>query len=389
MPRLVGLSLHQVRVLLAQVLALVVIAVTTGCIDLASLAAVLGSVPGVELAIVLLGVMLMPWCAGGDRATSVLKRSVKNAYWSTTAAVPCAVPVAGVIILSQINHRWLDNIGDIAGMAIILSLFFLPAILFIRCLLVGASRYVGEPDGPAFAPREPRCDDCGYLIIGLPLDKRCPECGLAVRESLPGGRRQPTAWQQHELRLAGVRELLRTQWRVLRDNEFFQRLPVQNGLPEARHFWWASYLLLVLVLLVVLRLGYTFVEDDSRAFLLTWFGLLSAGGPLLLQTPTMLIACLLAQSRYGIRDYRVAATVCYYAFPLVWPLVGLFLFPALLLMTPLEPDKLPDWVVDITGISIDMASAIVALYVGAVLLAIIFWWRRLLRALAKVRHANV
>ena len=113
---------------------------------------------------------------------------------------------------------------------------------------------MGPADGPAFAPREPRCDACGYTLIKLPLGSNCPECGLANRDSLPGGRRRPTVWQQHELRPRGFGELIRMQWVILRDPGFFLRLPVHSGLPAARHFWWGTYLLMAVTLMFVARL---------------------------------------------------------------------------------------------------------------------------------------
>ena len=111
-------------------------------------------------------------------------------------------------------------------------------------LVIGAGRYVGKPDGPAFAPREPRCETCGYTLVKLRPETRCPECGTSVRDSLSGGRRQPTVWQQNELNARGFLDLIRLQWVVLRDRTFFDRLPVQSGLAAARHFWWGTYILI-------------------------------------------------------------------------------------------------------------------------------------------------
>jgi rRNA maturation endonuclease Nob1 len=49
---------------------------------------------------------------------------------------------------------------------------------FDICWNCGTSRE-GVPD-PNFAPEisfHPQCDQCGYLLIGLP-ENRCPECGM-------------------------------------------------------------------------------------------------------------------------------------------------------------------------------------------------------------------
>lgn len=40
------------------------------------------------------------------------------------------------------------------------------------------------------------CEDCGYVIEGLPREGQCPECGKAVAESLPERRdRVPGVWE--------------------------------------------------------------------------------------------------------------------------------------------------------------------------------------------------
>lgn len=44
-----------------------------------------------------------------------------------------------------------------------------------------------------------RCNDCGYLLAGLPESEDCPECGRSVASSLPKSRRG-SAWQRVRLR---------------------------------------------------------------------------------------------------------------------------------------------------------------------------------------------
>lgn len=55
------------------------------------------------------------------------------------------------------------------------------------------------------------CERCGYRVDGLPDAGHCPECGLAIRESLPEVRRRGSAWQQRRL----VAAWLATGWAVL------------------------------------------------------------------------------------------------------------------------------------------------------------------------------
>ena len=327
----------------------------------------------------------MPWCAGGDRAGSVFKRSLKNVYWSTTFLVPATVfYTAWGWIRNEIGDRVLE--ANLAIWAVYVLAAGVPVLLLLRIWLTGASRYVGEPDGPAFGPREPACDPCGYLIVGLPLDANCPECGTPVRESLPGGRRRPGDWHRHELRPRGFTELLRMQWHVLRGSDLFARLPVHEGFAAARHFWWGTYLLMVLVGLAAARLGLTMIGPYADTYLFTPLALLALAAPLILQSATMFIACLWAQYRYDIRDYRSSAIVCYYASPLLWPVMILpvaatatiFAFPAQWWRNLGQ---------DVIGVDLLMLAGLaIPIVVAAPLL---FWWSRLSAALRAVRYANV
>jgi len=72
----------------------------------------------------------------------------------------------------------------------ILSLWWLWALL----------RALRTPRQVAVIPRPPVCDACGYNLTGTPMDSRCPECGLAVIESLGPAARAGTDWdRRHEV----------------------------------------------------------------------------------------------------------------------------------------------------------------------------------------------
>ena len=353
--------------------------------------AVIGFLPLVQVFIVLLGGAAMPWAAGGDRASSVWKRSVKNAYWSTTILITIAVYAVAVRLGAK--HPIFEGLRE--GTAIFIGILVagIGALLFVawlRMLLAGAHRCVGPADGPAFAPREPHCDDCGYLIVGLPLENNCPECGLPVGESLPGGRRQPTKWQQHELRERGVIELFRLHWDVLVRGGLFHRIPVHEGMSAARHFWWATYAILVLAALGIVQVFALLAPADSAyAFAMGSVSTLAVPLPFALQSGTMFLACLWAQSRLDIKDYRVSAIACYYASPLLWP-VMLVSCGLLLIHLPPVYAALQTTVIiqGSAGRSIDGVAA--AHVVWALLLLISYWfWRfRLMAALQAVRYAN-
>lgn len=351
---------------------------------------VLLSIPLAELALVLLSILIMPWYAGGDRAGSVFKRSLKSVYWSTTILIPLTPP-AWLFTAYRVNpYQWVDKHGEPLAVGVLLLVVGLPAVLFMRMLLAGGTRYVGAPEGPAFAPREPRCDDCGYLIIGLPLEARCPECGLEVRESLSGDRRRPTVWQENEFKPTGFADLLRLQWVVLTRKDFFKRLPVQSGLASARHFWWGTWCLMVLATLLALRLLAVFVEKEDD-----FIGMLMTGAlavlilPLLLQALMMFTMCLHGQLCHGLRDYRGSAVVCYYASPLMWPGPLLLVLALAPMALPVErllheiavPSPLGGW---LDGMSLYMVGVLLAF-----LISLLWWALRLNRALRDIRHANV
>jgi len=350
---------------------------------------VLGSLFLTELAVMLLAVVAMPWCAGGDRAVSVFNRSLKNVYWSTIMLAPASIIIWVVIVQAGKLREWFILLDNMAVDSILICLFGLPLLFLLRSLIVGASRYVGEPSGPAFAPREPQCDQCGYLIIGLPLEADCPECGTPVRDSLPGGRRRPTDWQQNELRPRGLLELLRTQWRVLRSTQFFRELPVREGLPAARHFWWGTFWIMVLTMILLVRLIHAVVWGGEVFLGSAWAALSAVIAPFVAQSLMMFAACLWAQLGYGIRDYRISAIVCYYASPLMWPLMFVLLIGSLFLITPQGLGLLDTTTIRFAGLVFDGWMLALSLVVVLTVPALWFWWRQLLRALAAVRYANV
>ncbi len=345
-----------------------------------------------ELGLLIFATALMPWAAGGDRAWSVWKRSVRNVHWSLTILVPAAAVVAVVASLDvdwDRWERWPDAVFIVGGIIV----FVVPVILLLRMWFVGAYRYVGTPDGPAFAPREPLCDQCGYAIVHLPIETRCPECGLAVRESLPGGRRRPTPWDERRWRPSGLVWLLRLQWRILRRPAFFERLPVHSGIESARHFWWMTVALMILVSLAVIRLSVSGPGSQSdrefeAAGITTALAMGSVLATLLLQMLSTFPLCLWAQKRYGIVDYRVSASACCMATPLLWPLL------IVLLVCTLAPVLNEQWLRRTVVFSLldNPVSAWLIVAIGStalVLLAAVFWLRRVAAALGAVRYANV
>ena len=110
--------------------------------------------------------------------------------------------------------------------------------------------------------------------------------------------------------------------------------------------------------------------------------------PMVLQLLMMFGACLWGQFALGMKDYRVAATTCYYASPLMWPTVLVIAAGFVIGMSPLA-ETWAETEVPILGFEVTLmmahALAVLVLVVGTTL----FWFMRLMRALRDVRYANV
>jgi len=339
-----------------------------------------------QIILMILAIGLMPWCAGGDQTWSVFKRSLKSVYWSTTLLIPFSLVGAALAITHNAWSPWLDRDKPLVAAVIIISAFIV--VMTLRVLLGGASRYVGNPEGPAFHPREPLCDECGYRIVGLPLATNCPECGTPVGDSLSGGRRRPTAWQQRT-GLGRLSALIQMQWPILRSPDFFKHILVHNGLDAARSFCLATILLVLFVNLGLLKIWSMLWLRDTTIEPLLWATLLMAGIGLITQPLLMFVGSLWAQLVYGIRDYRISAIVCYYSASLMWPLILTVLITCAFMLTPIANaeclflHKIP--FTTLTG----RIPIVVIIWGVLSIAAIMFWLKRLFAALRAVRYANI
>ncbi len=168
---------------------------------------------------------------------------------------------------------------------------------------------------------------------------------------------------------------------------------MHEGHLAARHFWWATFffVLLAVILFCWLIMPLAFLaaglnEDDllGAKILTAIIGLLA---PFCLQTFLSFAACLWAQLKLGIRDYRVSASVCYYASPLMWPVVLTLLSFGVLPILPYTLMRMH--LFEVLGLDIRVRDAIGLGAIVLLVVTILFWWLRLLDALRKVRHANV
>ena len=113
--------------------------------------------------------------------------------------------------------------------------------------------------------------------------------------------------------------------------------------------------------------------------------------PLVAQALMMSGACLWAQFRYRIPDYRTSAAVCYYASPLMWPFVLAALAVAVMSLGSIRIliSRQSLRTFDFGGLEIGVEDIALGAGIVVLLAAVGFWWLRLLRALRSVRFANV
>jgi hypothetical protein len=100
------------------------------------------------------------------------------------------------------------------------------------------------------------CEDCGYILNGLPDDGRCPECGKPVAESTADNpRRSPPA----------KIFFLWTAWHVLfRPTQFYQTLVTRGSVKPARNFAWIFYFLTTGLTLMALGKHIQWMEGTNQ-----------------------------------------------------------------------------------------------------------------------------
>lgn len=273
-------------------------------------------------------------------------------------------------------------------------LVLLPFVAFDSFVTAGA-RYVGPAVGPGFEPRPPRCDACGYTLTGLPVESNCPECGLAVRESLPDGRRRPLPCRNAVRGPCRASEILRTTYQVLRSSEFFGRVPVRTHTRHARTYWWSSYLYFVLIGLSCWAGACWLSATPLGNSIDAWAEVALPGVvivpfvPLVLQLVMMWIACVVGQVFYRIDDWRASATVALYGSAGIWPLMLVITLTNALVRSRLEnwgPTVAIPW---LGGAPAPLAFTVVAsLLVSGIILSVWLWVRRVRRGLRAIRFAN-
>ena len=143
--------------------------------------ALIGGLAAVHAGAWLIGLLLMSFIAAGERSRLLYLRSVKLTLWSAACLVPLGLAILGVVYLGV---RYDEHFDDVEWETAIAGVVAAWLLWWLSVLLRLGARYAGPADGPGWQARQPRCNRCSYVLTGLSREGRCPECGLAVRESL-------------------------------------------------------------------------------------------------------------------------------------------------------------------------------------------------------------
>jgi hypothetical protein len=121
-------------------------------------------------------------------------------------------------------------------------------------------RYSGPKTGPTWQMRTPRCEVCGYVLTGLPVTARCPECGRLLAESLPQHRKPPAFAVAHGP-VGTLRAFVRTTWAALFTRRFARGVVTQRGRRAARNY---AFLMCLLIGIISAGLFGRFVLRDAH-----------------------------------------------------------------------------------------------------------------------------
>jgi len=331
----------------------------------------------IEVGVVLLAVAMMPFAAAGERAGRLFGRCLRLTWWSTTMMVPLGVGWLAEPSWQRVLGR--PNEWDPVDYAA-LGLF---AMWWAFVWLRSGYRYAGPAEGPAWQARTPRCEKCGYAIVGLPVTTNCPECGRPVAESLPDRRTAP-ALATAETRAGCIRTFWPTVRAAVFDKTFFDRLAVHRDHARARTFCLTVCLVsAVTVLLGVAVVEAAFVHDPMLGHPLADATILACACFLGLVLSSGLAAAL--GSAVGRRPLQPVAVATFYALA---PLIVVAIGTVVCALASVPTGKVIDsnladrWLV-IVSLSLPLAVGL-----GGVVLGGYDSARNVVRALRRTRFTN-
>ncbi|HPF39527.1 MAG TPA: hypothetical protein P5081_07895 [Phycisphaerae bacterium] len=296
----------------------------------------------ISLSAILLGLFAAPIAAAGDNLRSTIRRSINDALWTVVALTPLSLLIVTMIVAQQwayaartrntvltffqlaFHNRSIAIVSAVAGV-----------VLLVRAIRSGTGRYVGPAIGPGFEPRQTHCEDCGYLLGGLPLTSNCPECGLAVTESLPGGRRASLTHALSRLSFFRPFAYLDVWSRLWRQHASVLRVPM-TSFPTASRFWWIGYAYAMLIVVSVFTpLWYhAEVNRDRSAVAVVSLLLWAVTAWPFVQYLMEIIMCVVGRVMFDIRDIRISAAATRFAAVGAGPLLPLILLQTICMFVP-------------------------------------------------------
>lgn len=140
-----------------------------------------------EAAMVVAAAWCAAWGAGDESASASVSAALKRMFALTPHAA--AVWVAGLTAYAVLDGRaWFrpDIEGALDAAAWLSVAMYL---VWTTLIVLGAGRSAPRCAWP------PRCEACGYTLIGLARDAACPECGESAARSLDASTR-PGLWRR-------------------------------------------------------------------------------------------------------------------------------------------------------------------------------------------------
>jgi len=169
-----------------------------------------------------------------------------------------------------------------------------------------------ERADPPFPCDDSLCERCGYPLFGLSIASACPECGLAVAESLPAKRDLPGVER------LGFIDFWRMAGRLLvRPGETFRRLDISTrGTTASTFLFWMTFLAGFLWLGVI-TVGYILIQGGPATGDLAYFAVFHFVGVLIVVqvlTHIEMLGVAAFSRRRGWRvPFRLAERVCCFA----------------------------------------------------------------------------
>jgi len=276
---------------------------------------------GIEAVVVLLALAMMPFAAAGERAGRLFGRCLRLSWWGSTSLIPMGALWLLVPVMQDTTPAPAAMVSPNVKQGLGVAALGLCSVWWLVVLLRSGYRYAGPPEGPAWTPRQPRCEQCGYPLVGLSRETNCPECGRPVVQSLPE-RRTGRSFATARKLGGSVMALCRTVWATAAGKTFFDRLPVLRGHARARTFLLVTSALNAVLVFLVFGAGQIASAEDRPVGDAPANAAWMASAAFLIQV--LLVGWIAALgSALARRPVQVAAVTTFYAFgPLAMVPIG-------------------------------------------------------------------